>query len=193
MPREKNFDVDDALAEAGETFWSQGYKATSMTDLLEAMGIRKASFYDTYGSKREAYLRSLQQYSDERFSYFASLVDGVSPKASLRILINKIYKECTGPEGHKGCMLINCALELAHSDTDAQRLVQQSFKIHERSFADLIKAGQATGEISLDLDAKATAQSMLAMVMGMRVFARAGSSRKTLRTLADQILELIED
>jgi len=192
MPWEKNFDVNVALQRAGEAFWAHGYEATSMQDLLEAMGIRKGSFYDTYGSKREVYLRALEQYADSRFAHFGSLVEGQGPKESLKTLIEAIYEECIEHEGHRGCMVINCALELAHSDTAAQRAVQRAFEHHEQSYADLIRAAQAAGEVDGELDADATAKAMLAVVVGMRVFSRSGTSRATLRTLADQALELIE-
>ena len=192
MPWEKNFDVDVALRKAGQTFWAQGYQATSMCDLLDAMGIQKGSFYDTYGSKHEAYLRSLEQYTIERFGHFSEVAEGLAPKAALRALIDEIHRECSGPDGHKGCMLINCALELAHSDTAAQRQVQRAFEAHEQSFEDLIVAGQAAGEISAQLDAAATAKSMLALVVGMRVFSRSGATKASLRVLADQALALLE-
>lgn len=192
MPWQKNFDVDDALRKAGERFWSQGYEATSMCDLLDAMGIQKGSFYDTYGSKREVYLRSLEQYGQERFEFFSGVVEGLAPKASLYALIELVYEECIGPVGHRGCMLINCALELAHCDTGALRVVQSGFEAHEQSFQDLIEAGQAAGEIDGALDAAATAKSMLALIVGMRVFSRAGTSKAGLRTLANQALALLE-
>ena len=193
MPWEKTFDVDEALRRAGETFWTQGYEATSMRDLLGAMGIQKGSFYDTYGSKKAAYLRALDQYQDERFGYFSGLVEGLGPKLALRRLIEEVYDDCVSPDGHRGCMVINCALELAHSDPDAQRVVQRAFETHERSYQELIEAGQASGEFSETLDAAATSKALLALVMGMRVYSRAGASKATLRTLADQALALIED
>jgi TetR/AcrR family transcriptional repressor of nem operon len=192
MPWEKNFDVDDALRKAGATFWSQGYQATSMCDLLDAMGIQKGSFYDTYGSKQEAYLRSLEQYTGERFGHISQVAEGLAPKDALRAQIDEIHSECTGSLGHRGCMLINCALELAHSDMAAQRQVQRAIEAHEQSFQDLIEAGQAAGEIPAQLDAAATAKSMLALVVGMRVFSRSGATKASLRTLADQALALLE-
>ena len=148
MPWKKNFDVDEALQRAGETFWTQGYESTSMNDLLAAMGIQKGSFYDTYGSKRDAYLRALGQYTRTRFDEFDALIVGQPPKQALRTLIDAIYEECAGQEGHRGCMLINCALELAHSDIEAQRIVQSGLETHEASYAELIRAGQASGELS---------------------------------------------
>lgn len=192
MPSEPTFDVDETLRRAGETFWSNGYAATSMNDLLTAMGIQKGSFYNTYGSKRDAYLNALEQYATTRFAYFSDQVVGQGPTQALTSLLNIISDECVSIDGHKGCMMINCALELAHSDTAAQRAVQRSLENHEQSFADLITAGQAAGEIGRALDANATAKAMLAIVIGMRVMSRAGVPSSAIRTLRDQALQLLE-
>ena len=89
-------------------------------------------------------------------------------------------------------MVINCALELAHNDTDAQKAVGRALKIHEKFFAERIVAAQEVGEISVEIDAAATAKAILAIVMGMRVYSRAGASKATLRTLVDQALALID-
>ena len=192
MPWTKNFDVDEALRKAGEAFWTHGYEATSMSALLQAMGIQKGSFYDTYGSKKEVYLRALDQYTNTRFGEFQSLAEGHSPRQALGVLIEAIHDECISKDGHRGCMVINCALELAHSDTDAQRFVQHTLETHEDYYAGLIRAGQEAGEISSELDPAATSKALLALVMSMRVYSRAGSSRATVRTLADQALALLE-
>ncbi len=192
MPWEKQFDVDVALQKAGETFWSHGYEATSVRDLLDAMGIQKGSFYDTYGSKKEAYLMALDQYVDTRFADFRERVEQLAPRRSLERHLNDIFEECIGADGHRGCMVINCALELAHSDADAQKVVRRSFKTHEKFFFERIVAAQEVGEVSSEIDAAATAKTVFAIVMGMRVLSRAGVPKATLRTLADQALALID-
>ncbi len=192
MPWQKNFDVDEALAKAGEAFWTHGYEATSLCDLLDAMGIRKGSFYDTYGSKKDAYLKALQRYVDERFAAFRAMIDGESPRQSIESMLRSIYRECVSPDGHRGCMVINCALELAHDDEDARGLVRRTFRAHEALFAKQIRAAKDAGELGADLDAAATAKVLMAMVMGMRVYARSGAGRATLHTLLDQALHLLE-
>jgi len=190
MPWEKAFDVDAALEKAGDTFWSNGYKATSMRDLLDAMGIQKGSFYDTYGSKKEAYLRALEQYIETR-AVAPGARAGQTPRQALELHLEQVFKECIGPDGHRGCMVVNCALELAHSDEEARIAVQKAFKIHENFLLERIEAAQEAGEVAAEIDAPATAKAILAMVMGMRVYSRAGASRATLRTLTDQALALL--
>ncbi|MEM7351887.1 MAG: TetR/AcrR family transcriptional regulator [Acidobacteriota bacterium] len=192
MPWEKQFDVDETLEKAGQAFWSQGYEATSMQDLLAAMGIRKGSFYATYGSKHEAYLRSLKQYSEARMGELGDLVRGLGPVEALRAHFEAIYEDCVSPAGHRGCMVINCALELAHDDPEAQALVQSAIARHEGLLRHLIAAGQTAGDIDTTLDASATAKTMMALVMGMRVYSRSGADVDAVRTLADQAVALVE-
>lgn len=191
MPAEPSFDVEHTLQKAGEAFWANGYEATSMSDLLAAMGIQKGSFYNTFGNKRDVYLQALEQYMAERFASFEKHAEGLAPRAALTSLLERIAEECTSKDGHKGCMVINCALELAHSDTAAQRTVQRALDAHEQYYADLIRAGQEAGEIDRGLDAPATAKAMLAIVIGMRVMSRAGTQGATVRTLRDQALGLL--
>ena len=191
MPWTKNFDVDRALERAGEVFWNKGYMATTLRDLLGAMGIQKASFYDTYGNKHAAYLSALEQYSQARSKEFGDLIDGLGPLEAVRAIFDAILEDCLSPQGQRGCMVINCALELAPHDPEAQAAVLRAFKDHENLYRDLIRAGQERGEIPDHLNAHETAKLLLGLVMGMRVYARAGAPRKTLRTLADQALALL--
>ncbi|MEM7584752.1 MAG: TetR/AcrR family transcriptional regulator [Acidobacteriota bacterium] len=191
MPWEKQFDVDETLAKAGEAFWAQGYEATSMHDLLNAMGIQKGSFYSTYGSKHEAYLKALEQYAGARNGELKDLVRDLEPIAALERFFDLIAEDCLGPTGYRGCMVINCALERAYDDPEAQAVVQRALASNERLLRELIQAGQQIGEIDTAVDAAATAKAMMAIVMGMRVYSRSGADPDSVRILADQALRLI--
>jgi TetR/AcrR family transcriptional repressor of nem operon len=156
------------------------------------MGIHKGSFYDTYGSKKEVYLAALDQYMTARFAQFRESAEQQTPKRSLEMHLNEILEDCIGADGHRGCMVINCALELAHSDAAAQKAVRRGFKTHEKFFFERVVAAQEAGEVSSEIDAAATAKAIFAIVIGMRVYSRAGAPKATLRTLADQALALLE-
>lgn len=43
-------------------FWAQGYEAASLRQLLDAMGIGRKSPYDTFGTKRDLFLKTLDHY-----------------------------------------------------------------------------------------------------------------------------------
>ena len=54
MARSKEFEENEVLDKAMRLFWEQGYEKTSMTDLVEHMGIHRRSLYDTFGDKHTA-------------------------------------------------------------------------------------------------------------------------------------------
>jgi hypothetical protein len=56
MARQKEFDREAALDRAMAAFWSKGYAATSIEDLLAHMGIQRGSLYGTFGDKRTLFL-----------------------------------------------------------------------------------------------------------------------------------------
>lgn len=191
MPWQKQFDIDETLEKAGEAFWAHGYEATSMNQLLKAMGIQKGSFYNAFGSKHEVYLRTLDQYTQLRLDELRELTSGKPAIEALRAHFEALYEDCISPQGHRGCMLLNCALETAHQDRQAQALVKKGLALHEKILHDLILDGQKAGEIDRELDVGTTTKTMMALIMGMRVYSRSGSDPQAVRTLADQAIRLV--
>ena len=82
MPWEKQFDQNETLELAMRAFWSGGYEGTSMTELLESMGIQKGSFYATYGSKHQVLIDALEAYVQDRFERFEAILDEPSPRTA---------------------------------------------------------------------------------------------------------------
>ena len=65
MARPREFDELEALDQATKVFWTHGYNGTSLVDLTNAMGISKSSFYDTFGGKRDLYLKTLDYFTEK--------------------------------------------------------------------------------------------------------------------------------
>jgi TetR/AcrR family transcriptional repressor of nem operon len=59
MARHKEFERQQALEKAMETFWRYGYEGTSIQNLVESMGINRGSLYDTFGDKRSLFLAAI--------------------------------------------------------------------------------------------------------------------------------------
>ena len=84
MPRKKQFEVDEALTKAMREFWGRGYHPTSMQDLVDCMGIGRGSIYDTFGSKRGLFMRSLDHYIKVYTSAFQDmLANSPTPSESI--------------------------------------------------------------------------------------------------------------
>ena len=62
MARTKAFDHDFVVDKAIQVFWSKGYEATSIQDLVDAMGINRGSIYDTFGDKSGLFQTTITRY-----------------------------------------------------------------------------------------------------------------------------------
>jgi TetR/AcrR family transcriptional repressor of nem operon len=62
MGRPRQFDVDAALDRATELFWQRGYEGTSVQDLVDALGVNRASLYATFGDKARLFESVLERY-----------------------------------------------------------------------------------------------------------------------------------
>jgi TetR/AcrR family transcriptional regulator, transcriptional repressor for nem operon len=58
------FDKDQALERALGLFWSRGYGATSVQDLVDALALERGSSYGAFGDKRRFYLAAVRLYWD---------------------------------------------------------------------------------------------------------------------------------
>ncbi|NUR84214.1 MAG: helix-turn-helix transcriptional regulator, partial [Nonomuraea sp.] len=63
MARTREFDTDAAVERAMDVFWSRGYAATSIQDLVEATGVGRGSLYAAFGSKEGLYEAALLRYA----------------------------------------------------------------------------------------------------------------------------------
>lgn len=192
MPWNKQFNPKDALRKAMVVFWTKGYDATSMTDLLTAMGIQKGSFYDTFGSKHQIYLDAMDLYLQERFDEFKTRFDGKPPRDALLSMMKNIKQECLRPaDADRGCFALNCALEVAASDAEAKTKVREALTQHERMLSSLIKQGQSDGTICENVNATATGKTLLGLTMAMRVYGKTGAPQSTFDALVNQAEQIL--
>ncbi|MEU9384414.1 helix-turn-helix domain-containing protein, partial [Streptomyces sp. NPDC048279] len=129
MARTKAFDPDAVLQSALELFWRRGYEATSMTDLIEHLGIGRASIYAAFGSKHELYLRAVDRYIEMRDPGILQELSQPGPVLpAVRAVVRRFAAEATAPEVRQaGCLVTNTAAELGPHDPAAARRVESSW------------------------------------------------------------------
>jgi TetR/AcrR family transcriptional repressor of nem operon len=193
MPWEKQFNEDEALKDAMQTFWSRGYDATSLQDLVESMGINRGSIYATFGDKHSLFLEALKRYDEvERKDILANIRKGRSPRKAIQSLFDELIMDTVVNKNRDGCFLVNSALEIAPHDEDVAKIVSSAFEDIERFFRDLIKEGQVQGEISKDINVRDVARMLLATLIGIRVISRSWPEKSILNSIASQALRLLE-
>lgn len=190
MPWEKRFDVDEVLTRAMQTFWSHGFEATSMQDLVAATGVNRASLYATYGDKRELFLASLRKYDGEvRRRMLADLAQSGTAAGAIAGLFDKFIGQAREPQGNWGCFMVNSALELAAHDSEIAEMVNAAQDEIEAFFLAMIRKGQQQGEFAPSRDAAQLARQALAAMLGMLVMIRSRPDAEALTTIRDGVLK----
>ncbi len=193
MPRVKQFDEQEVLEKAMNLFWQQGYHATSIQDLVDHLGINRASLYDTYGGKKQLFEKALDRYMAINQEMNQKLLDRPEPvTTTIRTLLEKAVQEVLSDEDKKGCFVVNTTTELAACDPDIRKRVLNNQQQFVKLFQSLILKGQARGEIASQKNARALALSMYMVFSGLRVVGKAYLSKEEIRSIVEPVLSMLE-
>ena len=192
MPWEKNFDVEQALNRAMQSFWARGYEATSIQDLVNATGVNRASLYATYGDKREIFLASLKKYdSSVRRKMLSELSNADRPREAIEAVFDKFISQSSNANANWGCLITNTALELAAHDAEIARFVNAAQDDMARFFEGMIERGKITGQIDAQVDAGQLARMILAILLGLLVMLRSRPDANYLNEIKSSALSLL--
>jgi len=191
MARPREFDEADVLDAAVRCFWGRGYEATSVRDLIGQTGITGASLYNAFGDKRALYRKALDHYVTGSVDDRIRRCGALPPREAIGAFFAEIVKRSLGDREHKGCMLVNAALEMAPDEAELRALVAGTLVRIETFFRDRVAAGQADGTITQALPADDLARHLLGMLMGVRVLARVRPERALLEGAVAPALALL--
>ncbi len=192
MSRKKEFNPEKALERAMDLFWLQGYKATSVQNLCDIMGIKKGSLYDTFGSKRSLYLATLERY--RRLNNFPSrtLEESGSAKAVIVAMFNELVDLSAADEKCRGCFVVNTIVELAAKDPTFSQFGEAVRQEYEAIFYDLLAAAAEAGEIAPNQNIIALARTLTSAIFGLRVTAKTTRERTVLQDIACTTLAILD-
>jgi len=191
VARTKEFDREQALDRAMHVFWSKGYAATSLDDLLDGMGIGRQSMYDTFGSKRELFEAALERYLDKQEPEYSCLATAPSPLRAIRDAFEGIV-DMTVEEQRKGCFGINSTIELVPHDEHIARMVVARHRRTEDEIYAALERAKELGELARSKDSRGLARFLLAALQGLRVTAVAMPKSAALRDIARFSLQALE-
>lgn len=172
MARPREFDEQRVRDAALERFWRDGFEATSIHDLLDCTGIGAASLYNAFGDKRSLFRQSLERYVDTGIGERLRRFETRPPRQAIQAFFDDVVQRSLDDAEHKGCMLVNSALEVAPHDAQLRELVVSTLDRIESFFLRCVRAGQRDAAITRGVAASELSRHLLALLMGLRVLAR---------------------
>ncbi|WP_207540927.1 TetR/AcrR family transcriptional regulator [Sabulicella rubraurantiaca] len=190
MARPRLFDEDAALDAATDLFWERGYAATSVRDLCSVTGLGPPSLYNAFGDKQALFARCLDRYLDANPLARVRRAETASPpRVALERFLTAVAERSI--LDNRGCLLVNTALEVAPHEPAIGSVVAERLAEIEVFFCRCVEAGQREGSISCERTPEDFARLLLAVVMGMRVLARARPDAALLRGAVEQAISLL--
>ncbi|KAF6576294.1 MULTISPECIES: TetR/AcrR family transcriptional regulator [unclassified Paenibacillus] len=192
MARSKEFEEKEVLDKAMRLFWEQGYEKTSMTELVEHMGIHRRSLYDTFGDKHNLFLKAMDRFDDKISAVLAGAVKG-SKTASEALQFIFGFMIDGDEDSPAGCLMVNSAVELAARDVEVDNKSTKAFTTAEQLLREIILWGQRDGEFTSTYNAEELAEYLHNVWIGLRVMARTTASREKLHRITHISMKLLEE
>lgn len=184
MPRPRKFDEATVVEKAAEVFTANGYGGTSMEDLSRATGLGRQSIYNTFGGKRELFLRALSQSTSGHVQRLTEQLTASTDTPLDRIKAHlDALAHTFSSEGPLDSLFTKATVELADQDPVVAEAARDAYRHLESKYAECIRLAQAAGQVSGTLDAGTLASYFVAVTRGMEVLGGAGIGVDGLREI----------
>lgn len=192
MARSKAFNEDEVLDKAVAVFWAKGYEATSMQDLVEAMGIQRGSLYATFGNKQQLFLQSLERYGKVVVKQLLDILQS-KPSAieSIEAFFAQLVEHLLTAGPLRSCLVTNSAIERGLRDDATKQQVLYLLNGLEQCFYNTLLRARDSGEISTELDLKKVAIYLTSSMQGLLVMGKLCSERSVLENINQVTLSIL--
>jgi TetR/AcrR family transcriptional repressor of nem operon len=192
MSRPKGFSEGDALEKALDIFWQRGYQSVGLTELLKGMGIARQSLYDTFGNKRQLFIRTIEHYRDTRLAGALAMLEREgSPTKNVKDVV-KFFEQLALDKRARGCLVANSLVELGPHDREIRELLAQTLGLLEKGIAKALRKAQRLGELPAARSPRALARALTNSLIGMAVTGKLALGKATVEDIYTGTLSMLE-
>lgn len=149
---------EEIIAEASRLFAERGYEGTSMGDLAERVGLRKASLFHHFPSKDGLYVTVLSQLLDEIREAIVTALRTCGSFAERLDALTDTVTCMLSSHPHAARLVIREAMDATPATRDNVRTHMDDVLIASLEF---VRAGQRGGAFNPDVDAEQLVISLL--------------------------------
>lgn len=195
MGRKKHFVPNRVIDKAIGVFMSRGFEATSVKDLVDATGVLPGSLYNAFGSKKQLFETALDRF--DAISPFHGLLDqaerdNVSPRETIGMLFAGMVDPNRPQDGFESCLITSAAAELGKGNRELARRLQASFEQMELRLCELVRRGQATGEIASAKHPQDLGRFLFSVLQGMTLLVKLNDDRSRLAGAAEVAMTALD-
>ena len=184
--REKIIEVTTELVN------QKGIEATSVNDILNAIGLKKGSLYFHFPNKESIIFAVLEKAKNEFIEFLNDSLKGNSPDKCLNNFFDKVYGKHEKKGFVGGCIFGNVTLEMSDKNNKYAKFVQNVFDEWIDKLKEIIEEGQKKGKISKIFPPDSFAQFIVATIEGGIMQSRLKKEGKPLKECLDNLRKIIK-
>jgi TetR/AcrR family transcriptional repressor of nem operon len=185
-------DDKDVLHKAQQVFWTKGYTAASLEDVLNATGMGSGSFYNAFkGGKKELFRKAINQRRIV-FKDFEKLVNKSEKPVELIKDFFRSIAIVDRPAHLQGCLIVNTIVEMAGLDEALEKEAVAILIDVEHFYTRTIRKAQKNGTLKNQTDAAVLGRYLITFWNGLNVTRRMYPDKNVLKKQIEMQLELIQ-
>jgi TetR/AcrR family transcriptional regulator, transcriptional repressor for nem operon len=185
----RQFDEEQAFAQALDVFWRKGFRATSMLDLAEATGVQRGSLYNAYGDKEEIFMRVFERYTARFVADARRALDKPDLRDALTAFFTFAIRSIAQGSPARGCLSTKTAIEI---DPDSPRLrdaLQKMLDALEAALLSVLETPEASRQLAIPVPQ--AAKLIVTMTRGIAVMERVYADQKGLKQTASALVDAL--
>lgn len=190
--RPKQFDTEEVIERAMQAFWSNGYEALGLTDLLEYMGISRQSLYNTFGSKRNLFIRTIEHYRQTQLSQAIALLERDGSRVENVKAVVRFFETLALDGSCRGCLVANTLVELGSSDDEIAALLRKILEALRSAIELALREAQTRGELAANKSPEELSRALTNAVIGLAVTGKLQMDPADIRLVYSGTLSMLD-
>lgn len=176
MARPIEFNTDEAIEAAMQTFWSKGPR-TSLSELEAGTRLSRSSLYNSFGKKDDIFSLCIERYMWFLHEKLRKAFEDRPFQESLAFLI----EDAVGDNfGGRGCFFYNCLREANQLNHRNQQVIAKAYQDLHDAISDHVQSAKEQQKIDADISVSGYTTCVMALLAGFRSFNLAGMPKEHL-------------
>ncbi|QTD38018.1 TetR/AcrR family transcriptional regulator [Polaribacter batillariae] len=188
MSKNTSFNKTKILTKVTQLFYTKGYCATSMQEIVEVSHLNRSSLYNTFGSKLELFIECFYTCETKyRRDIQKIMMASTNPLKTIREIL-----ELSINESINGYLIPNYISETKNKEPQILKLIKNQQAYLLDLFEDIVKRGQGLGAINNSKSSKQYANYLLTSYQGLQILKSFPENDYKLQNVIYDIISVIE-
>lgn len=194
MTRNPDHTREKILKKSGALFNTQGYKATSISDITTATGFTKGAIYRHFRNKGVLEKETLFHLSTQMFEILRARIKCENTAGDkLRAIFRYYESYISNPELKGGCPLLNAAVEADDNNPVLRKEALKILDILRDSVIGILKNGIRFQQIRKDVDLEYHATIIIASLEGAIMMSKLRGNNHDIKRVIRHLESMVEN